>query len=581
MALATTCPACKTSFKVNPDQLKLRKGLVRCGKCEHVFSGVDFLRYVRETKDQPTQEADKQTANAEPEVHEADALSPDTETVSEDLNTAFFLPETQMDTSEPAQAEAATAATPEEEVAEEDSGDSEPSETNSAQTRKQPRSKSARRNSRRRKRRRATDRDPDAPTPGIAAIEDRRQSGRRRADGASQENAKPAPPQISGNAQIASTHIATPAPGSEAQKQDMFDRQFGEAIDANRGVSDDASANERSGNESGDTDTGSQDFPDTLQANLPEAWQTTAIWPTYEEDMLAGELPADLPSEVGERGYRGKAQTSEKTPAEPQETADTAGSAAFAENATVGSAEGELARADQTNVQDQQEPAAIADSNLNTETTANVNATATVPETANPFEAALQSQPGTEQANQQRNEANEEDAIDFFGQTSKPVFDFDLPPRSVWLAAAGLTLLLCLQLAVGARDTLAAKFPPAKPLLELMASPLGLTVELPLDPEAITIESFDLISTGQSDYVMNMLMRNRADTSLRWPAIELTLTDSTGGILVRKALMPADYLKDNSVVTKGINANVEHIVKLQFNTDGINPSGYSAILFYY
>ena len=46
MTLATTCPSCRTSFKVVPDQLKLRRGLVRCGKCQHVFSGIDFLKYV-------------------------------------------------------------------------------------------------------------------------------------------------------------------------------------------------------------------------------------------------------------------------------------------------------------------------------------------------------------------------------------------------------------------------------------------------------------------------------------------------------------------------------------------------------
>ena len=46
MTLATTCPSCRTSFKVVPDQLKLRRGLVRCGKCQHVFSGIDFLTYV-------------------------------------------------------------------------------------------------------------------------------------------------------------------------------------------------------------------------------------------------------------------------------------------------------------------------------------------------------------------------------------------------------------------------------------------------------------------------------------------------------------------------------------------------------
>ncbi len=76
MALATTCPQCKTSFKVVPDQLKLRRGLVRCGACQHVFSGIDFLRYVDESKQ----------ARA--------AASAPMQPAGDNLQTAFFLPET-------------------------------------------------------------------------------------------------------------------------------------------------------------------------------------------------------------------------------------------------------------------------------------------------------------------------------------------------------------------------------------------------------------------------------------------------------------------------------------------------------
>lgn len=39
MALATKCPHCGTVFKVAADQLKLRGGIVRCGKCGEVFDG--------------------------------------------------------------------------------------------------------------------------------------------------------------------------------------------------------------------------------------------------------------------------------------------------------------------------------------------------------------------------------------------------------------------------------------------------------------------------------------------------------------------------------------------------------------
>jgi len=39
MMLATQCPFCQTTFRVAPDQLALREGLVRCGNCKEVFDG--------------------------------------------------------------------------------------------------------------------------------------------------------------------------------------------------------------------------------------------------------------------------------------------------------------------------------------------------------------------------------------------------------------------------------------------------------------------------------------------------------------------------------------------------------------
>lgn len=57
MALATSCPRCQTSFRVVPDQLKIRRGLVRCGACQHVFSGIDSLRYI----DEPSRRARRPT----------------------------------------------------------------------------------------------------------------------------------------------------------------------------------------------------------------------------------------------------------------------------------------------------------------------------------------------------------------------------------------------------------------------------------------------------------------------------------------------------------------------------------------
>ena len=39
MAMTTRCPECGTTFKVVPDQLRVRNGLVRCGACTAVFDG--------------------------------------------------------------------------------------------------------------------------------------------------------------------------------------------------------------------------------------------------------------------------------------------------------------------------------------------------------------------------------------------------------------------------------------------------------------------------------------------------------------------------------------------------------------
>ncbi|CAN5135536.1 DUF3426 domain-containing protein [soil metagenome] len=46
MTLATRCPSCGTTFRVVSDQLKLRKGLVKCGRCLTVFNGVEKLHYI-------------------------------------------------------------------------------------------------------------------------------------------------------------------------------------------------------------------------------------------------------------------------------------------------------------------------------------------------------------------------------------------------------------------------------------------------------------------------------------------------------------------------------------------------------
>jgi predicted Zn finger-like uncharacterized protein len=48
MSLKTRCPACDTVFKIVPDQLKVSKGWVRCGRCAEVF---DAAAHAASTED--------------------------------------------------------------------------------------------------------------------------------------------------------------------------------------------------------------------------------------------------------------------------------------------------------------------------------------------------------------------------------------------------------------------------------------------------------------------------------------------------------------------------------------------------
>lgn len=41
--MLTRCPSCATAFRVTPEQLKVRSGTVRCGKCQTIFNALDSL----------------------------------------------------------------------------------------------------------------------------------------------------------------------------------------------------------------------------------------------------------------------------------------------------------------------------------------------------------------------------------------------------------------------------------------------------------------------------------------------------------------------------------------------------------
>ncbi|MCZ2497826.1 DUF3426 domain-containing protein [Xylophilus sp. Kf1] len=66
MSLSTRCPACSTTFKVVPDQLKISEGWVRCGQCGEVFDATAHLRPLGEDAPAPAPAPASASTSASP-----------------------------------------------------------------------------------------------------------------------------------------------------------------------------------------------------------------------------------------------------------------------------------------------------------------------------------------------------------------------------------------------------------------------------------------------------------------------------------------------------------------------------------
>jgi predicted Zn finger-like uncharacterized protein len=178
----------------------------------------------------------------------------------------------------------------------------------------------------------------------------------------------------------------------------------------------------------------------------------------------------------------------------------------------------------------------------------------------------------------------EPEAISFFSTDENKFRCKGFSSRSTVMLAlfcVGLMLVLALQLLLGARHSLAANYPNLAPTLETLADVVGLKVESPRALDSLTIESFELQAAASPNvFSVSAILRNSSVHVVRWPAIELSLTDSAGTLLLRKVLLPAEYLPPGQTEKIGFKSQGELPIKLALEVKDINPSGFSAALFY-
>jgi len=158
-----------------------------------------------------------------------------------------------------------------------------------------------------------------------------------------------------------------------------------------------------------------------------------------------------------------------------------------------------------------------------------------------------------------------------------------------WMLAV-LSIVAALGLAAQAayvwRNELAVRVPAAKPWLVAACAPLRCLVDYPAHIDSITIESTALQSSGPNAnlYTLTALLRNRDGLPIRYPYLELTLTDTQDRPILRRALRPEDYLaasRDAGARAQGgFPAESELPIRMMFELNELRFVGYRLDKFY-
>ncbi|MDZ5461188.1 DUF3426 domain-containing protein [Azohydromonas lata] len=152
--------------------------------------------------------------------------------------------------------------------------------------------------------------------------------------------------------------------------------------------------------------------------------------------------------------------------------------------------------------------------------------------------------------------------------------------RTWWSAAVTvLALTALLQAALIARPTLSARYPAMRPLLHPLCVLTRCNAEAaPRHLAALAVESSALsrLSGNDQRYRLSLVLRNRDTQALRWPAIELRLTDAQGVLLVKKVLRVRDLGATVAAIPPGQEQPLQAVLDM-----GTQPvAGYSVELFY-
>jgi hypothetical protein len=148
---------------------------------------------------------------------------------------------------------------------------------------------------------------------------------------------------------------------------------------------------------------------------------------------------------------------------------------------------------------------------------------------------------------------------------------------TLWLLAPLLAAALAAQLALQYRDSVAARWPVARPWLQAACDRLGCVIEAPRRIDSLSVDSSGLVRVeGSRVYRLSVVLRNRADTAVLMPAIDLALTDPFGQTMIRRVL----YAAELGSTAGQLPAQAEVALLATLDLGERRVSGYTLELFY-
>lgn len=164
----------------------------------------------------------------------------------------------------------------------------------------------------------------------------------------------------------------------------------------------------------------------------------------------------------------------------------------------------------------------------------------------------------------------------------------------LWAGIPLMLLALFAQLTYHFRSEIAARSPQADRGLRAACAQLGCTIRLPMQLDQLSLASSRLeqaAATAPADpaavtaevpqqLTLVALLRNRGDTVQAWPSLDLRLKNAEGTTVVRKTLLPTQYLKPDDI-PRGMPAHSEREIRIAFDLAGEPPTDFDLALFYH